>query len=213
MKIGTDGVLVGAWAHGGSRMLDLGAGSGLIALMLAQRFPHSTVDGVELDPQAASQARDNVRASPFAHRISIHTNAFQHFQPAVPYDAIVSNPPFFLNALQTPDETRAAARHAQADFFKDLFRFVRHWLLPTGEVSLIVPRGSVSPIADEAYLAGLFLSRLIAVRTKPTKPVERCLIAFSKQRQGYPELGEVCLLQDDGSKSAWYDEITHDFYR
>lgn len=213
MKIGTDGVLLGAWARVGGRMLDIGTGSGLIALMLAQRHPHSLVEGVELDADAAAQARQNVEASPFASRVRVFESSFQAFGPSGGYDAIVSNPPFFLHSHPTPDGSRTTARHAETVFFKDFFAFVRRWLLYSGETSIIVPWENADPIAAEAYLAGLFLTRRIAVRTKRDKPLERCLLAFGKRRLAPPELGEVCLLDDDGSRGTWYRAITGAFYR
>lgn len=213
MKVGTDGVLMGAWAAGGARLLDVGAGSGLISLMLAQRFPDAEIDGVELNADAARQALDNVAASPFAARIRIHAMAFQQMEPAEPYDAIVSNPPFFLQPAMPAGDARATARHAQLNFFTDLFSFSRRWLTATGQVSLIVPHDGAEAIADEAYLAGLMLCRRIAVTTRSHKPPERCLLAFCRRRSSMPELGEACLLDDDGARSAWYDALTRDFYR
>jgi len=116
MKVGTDGILLGAWAPvaDARRVLDIGTGSGLIALMLAQRSTNDCrIDGVELDKDAAEQARDNVAASPWASRVTIIENAIQDYQ-AVPYDLIVSNPPYFLAGQVFSDPARALARHTGA---------------------------------------------------------------------------------------------------
>ena len=108
MKVGTDGVLLGAWAAGGRRILDVGTGTGVIALMLAQRFADAVVDAVEIDADACGQAKENVAASPFAGRVSVHCESVQqwaqHEENSGAYDAIVSNPPFFVNALRAPAE-------------------------------------------------------------------------------------------------------------
>ena len=110
MKVGTDGVLLGAWARGGARILDVGTGTGLIALMMAQRYEQATVDAVEIDTEACQQAIDNVAESPFTNRINVICDAVQHFsmesERLKAYDAIVSNPPFFENALKNPDKGR-----------------------------------------------------------------------------------------------------------
>lgn len=212
MKVGTDGVLVGAWAHGGRRVLDIGTGSGLIALMMAQRFPAAQVEGVELDAAAAAQARDNVTVSPFASRVAVFHTPFQQFMPSAFYDAIVSNPPFFLSGPTGNDLPRTAARHAQTAFFHDFFAFARCWLTPEGEVSLIVPWDAAEAVAAEAYLRGLFLTRRVSVRTKTGKPLERALLAFGRRRQGWPEMGEVCLLDDSGRRGPWYRQLTAAFY-
>lgn len=211
MKVGTDGVLLGAWARGGRRMLDIGSGTGLIALMLAQRFDGARIDGVEVDGEAVAQSRENVAASPFADRIAIHETDFRHFQPQAPYDAIVSNPPFFLNGLKNPDEGRSTARHSDPLFFKSFFRFSKQWLADSGEVSLIIPSEHYEDIATEAYLLGFLLSRRVWVRSSPRKPVGRCLLAFAKRRMGMPEAQEVCLMETGGRQSDWYREKVFQF--
>lgn len=212
MKVGTDGVLVGAWAHGGGRILDVGSGSGLIALMMAQRFPEAVVDGLEIDAGAVAQSRENVAASPFARRVTIHHTPFQQFAPTAPYAAIVSNPPYFLDATKNPDAPRTLARHASTRFFHDLFRFARQWLVPGGELSLVVPAESLPGIETEAYLLGFLLARRLWVRTAPHKLVERCLVSFARHRLHEAETGEVTLTDASGHRSAWYGEITRDFY-
>ena len=118
MKVGTDGVLLGAWANGGSRILDIGTGTGLIALMMAQRFADATIDAVEIDAEAAAQARENVAATAYADRISIAETAIQLYPTHHKYDAIVSNPPFFIDSLINPNSQRTTARHACAEAYK-----------------------------------------------------------------------------------------------
>lgn len=212
MKVGTDGVLIGAWARGGRRLLDIGAGTGLVSLMLAQRFPSATVEGLEIDAEAAEQCQENMAASPFADRIRVYASAFQDFVPDAPYDAIVSNPPYFLSGMKNNDESRAAARHSDVTFFKDFFRFSRQWLRPSGEVSLVLPADGVDEVSAEAYLKGMMLCRRVWVRTMPDKPVERCLLSFAMQRFSPPEMEEVCLMDSDGRRSSWYENLTCDFY-
>jgi len=189
MKVGTDGVLLGAWAHGGGRILDVGSGSGLVALMMAQRFPGAWVDGLEIDAAAVEQSRENVAASPFAGRVAIHALPFQRFVPRCAYDAIVSNPPYFLNATKNNNDSRTLARHSDARFFGDLFRFARRWLVPAGEISLVVPTESLPDIEAEAYLLGFMLLRRIMVRSTARKPMERCLVSFARRRLAEVEVG------------------------
>ena len=212
MKVGTDGVLIGAWARGGRRLLDIGAGTGLVSLMLAQRFPSATVEGLEIDAEAAAQCQENMAASPFADRVKVYASAFQDFVPDSPYDAIVSNPPYFLNGMKNNDESRAAARHSDVTFFKDFFSFSKQWLRPSGEVSLVLPANDVEEISAEAYLMGMMLCRRVWVRTMPDKPVERCLLSFAMQRFSPPEMEEVCLMDSDGRRSSWCENLTCDFY-
>ncbi len=130
MKVGTDGVLLGAWARGGKRVLDIGTGTGLVALMMAQRFTDAVVDAVEIDHDTAGQAMENVSSSPFANRVKVFAKALQGFEPDAPYDSIVTNPPFFSNSLLAPDSSRTMARHTVA------LSFAAYWRLPRG----ILPR-------------------------------------------------------------------------
>lgn len=212
MKVGTDGVLIGAWARGGRRLLDIGAGTGLVSLMLAQRFPSATVEGLEIDAEAAEQCQENMAASPFADRVKVYASAFQDFVPDAPYDAIVSNPPYFLSGMKNNDESRVVARHSDVTFFKDFFRFSKQWLRPSGEVSLVLPANGVEEISAVAYLMGMMLCRRVWVRTMPDKPVERCLLSFAMQRFSPPEMEEVCLMDSDGRRSSWSENLTCDFY-
>lgn len=213
MKVGTDGVLLGAWASGGRRILDIGSGTGVIALMMAQRFPEAEVEGLEIDPAAAAQAEENVAASPFAQHVTIHPVALQSFHPAAPYDAIVTNPPFFLNSLKNPDRGRAMARHADSLPFPVLFHFVAAWLAEGGEFSAIIPAEVLEPFSAEAYLSGLRLFRNVMVKTTPRKPFRRCLISFTTGvTPGASEKEEQNLLNANGSRSEWYQELTKEFY-
>jgi tRNA1Val (adenine37-N6)-methyltransferase len=212
MKVGTDGVLVGAWARGGHRILDIGCGTGLIALMMAQRYPHAYVDGVEIDLEAARQATENVIASAFANRIGIHALPLQEFVPSRPYDAMVSNPPFFLNGLKNPDISRTLARHAESLPYKVIFTFAGKWLNPDGELSVIIPVELLEQFTMDAYMSGFCVSRRVMIRTTLDKLPKRCLIAFSKQRKGEMYTAEQYLTAQDGGRSEWYANLTKDFY-
>ncbi len=214
MKVGTDGVLLGAWARGGKRILDIGTGTGLVALMMAQRYPDALVDAVEIDADAAAQARENALASPFADRISIHETAIQQFSPSSlqeTFDSIVSNPPFFQQSLKAPDAQRTLARHTDSLSFRDLVKSAVRLLAPTGEFSVVIPFNMRQPLMAEAVIQGLFLSRSFAVKTVPHKPAKRYLLAFRKERPESVEEQEVVMMQS-GERSPWYQELTQDFY-
>ncbi len=215
MKVGTDGVLLGAWASGGRRILDIGAGTGLIALMMAQRFPDAHVEGVEIDEMAYAQALDNVSRSPFSERIKLVNASIQAFAGAeehLSYDAIVSNPPYFENALRNPDTQRMVARHADTLPFAQLFGAVVRLLSDDGVFSAVIPAESKSRFDEEASLCGLFTVRQTAVRTTPRKPVRRYLVAYAKHPAAVVETDEVVLEVAHGVRSEWYGGITRDFY-
>ena len=115
MKVGTDGVLLGAWAKGGKRMLDIGSGTGLISLMMAQRFPLSLIDAIDVEIDCCIQAEENVNNSPFVDRIHVYRASLQDYtceNKMYFFDSIVSNPPYFVNSLKSPDSKRSMARHS-----------------------------------------------------------------------------------------------------
>lgn len=214
MKVGTDGVLLGAWARGGRRILDIGTGSGLVALMMAQRFPEALVTGVEVDEAACNQAAENMAASPFADRMEAVGGRIQDQDFPHPFDAIVCNPPFYTEeSLHSPDRRRAMARHNDSLPFSDLFRTATRALSPKGLFSLIVPQGALSEVLSEAALAGLCVGRRLDLRSKPGKETGRMLLEFGRGREDAEEKwAEETVYDADGARSHWYQELTRDFY-
>lgn len=215
MKVGTDGVLLGAWAEGGKRILDIGTGTGLIALMMAQRFPASTIDAIEIDSDAASQAVDNVKLSSFSNIVHVMNGSFQDFASSMPskqYDSIVSNPPFFNNSLKNPDEARMLARHTDTLSFRDLFHGVEKLLMDDGVFSAIIPATEKASFISEASLCGLLLLRDYSVCSKVGKMPKRSLLAFGKTRLKDVENQTVTIVDTDGNRSDWYSSLTSAFY-
>lgn len=215
MKVGTDGVLLGAWAHGGKRILDIGTGTGLVAIMMAQRFADAHVTAVEIDHNAALQACDNASCSPFASRIGIVETSVQNFDVygTQLFDSIVSNPPFFTDSLKNPDSQRATARHADTLPYRDLFTAVKRLLAEDGEFSAIIPSDCLTSFIAEAYLAHLVPIRRLAIRTTPRKQPKRHLVSFGHTSSASNATNEEqCLMNPDGSQSEWYINLTSDFY-
>ena len=203
MKVGTDGVLLGAWASGGARMLDVGTGTGVIALMMAQRFPEGQVVAIDVDAGAIGQASSNVERSPFAERVTVVQECVQKHEGR--YDAMVSNPPFFINSLGAPDGQRNVARHAETLTYGVLMEAAWRLLTDEGELSVVVPFDYRRRMEDEATFRGFFPSRVCAVRTKAGKPARRYLLAFRKQP--CPCRCEEMTIGDDA-----YTTLTSEFY-
>lgn len=217
MKVGTDGTLLGAWARGGQTVLDIGTGTGLIALMMAQRYPESQVTAIDIDEDAVEQARENVEASPFAGRISvvqgdIRTKDSTEGQAAdARYEAIVVNPPYFYESLECPDSQRTTARHTSALSYRELMTAVRRLLADDGELSVVIPFDCKARLESEAALAGFSKCRECGVRTTPRKPPRRYLLAF-RMHPVELETTEGILETAPGERSEWYHGLTKDFY-
>ena len=212
MKVGTDGVLLGAWAQGGRRILDIGSGTGLISLMMAQRFPEAEVVGIDMDAGACGQARENVMASPFRDRVEIVCCRLQDFGAIGVFDAIVSNPPFFVDSLKNPDSKRTMARHTDSLPFRDLFAGVKRLLSDEGVFSAIVPVEVVEQFVAESCMLGFYLIRKCGVKTVERKQPKRFMLSFAKHRiSPYEEYVET-MMDSQGNRSEWYRKITEEFY-
>ena len=212
MKVGTDGVLLGAWAPGGQRILDVGTGTSLIALMMAQRFPTSHVVGIDVDDEACLQAAENVENSPFSDRVKIVKSSLQEFLVEESFDAIVSNPPYFVNSLKNPDARRTLARHTDSLSFDDLFRGVGRLLSEYGVFSIIIPTDALEQMLLNACQYGFYVSRQVAVKTVERKLPKRYLLSFRRQPTECV-VEEIKVMTDsEGSRSTWFDALTREFY-
>ncbi|MBP3943116.1 methyltransferase [Sphingobacteriaceae bacterium WQ 2009] len=152
MKINTDGVLLAAQVAPASytRILDVGTGTGVIALMLAQRFEKAYVDAVEIDPAAAYRAAENFKNSPFKERLKLIAQCFQEFKPSLKYDLIIANPPFYTDSLKNPDLRKTLARHTDLQFFEELLAFVARYGTKDCSLQLILP----GALADQVVKLG-----------------------------------------------------------
>ncbi|MCM1110466.1 MAG: methyltransferase [Clostridium sp.] len=215
MKIGTDGVLLGAWAtvEEGVEAWDVGAGSGVISLMLAQRGA-ATVTAVEIDPGAAADLRDNAAASPWPGRILSVEGDFRRLWHELPAPGlIVSNPPFFDEALRSPDPGRAAARHEGSLTFADIFRAAGQRLPEGGRLSLAAPFRRLDDLVFEAELSRLRPERIARVVTTEGKPARRVLIEFRKSAVAIAAAEETLTIRlADGSFSDRYHQLCNEFY-
>ncbi len=215
MKVGTDGTLLGAWAEalsGPCRILDIGTGTGLIALMMAQRFPEAHVVGIDIDGDAVSQARENVMESPFSERVTIQHADAAVLQDTDGFDVIVSNPPYFMDSLTCPDSQRTMARHGVSLSFEALCASAFRLLKSDGIFSVVVPSDGRSRLEASARLEGFFLSRVCLVRTTPQKAPKRQLIEFRKQPVNELYIMEGVIEISTNVRSPWYQQLTQAFY-
>lgn len=183
MKVGTDSVLLGAWAfHNNPRyILDVGTGTGLLALMMAQRFPSARIYGVEINPEAARLARENVAESKWKDRIEIIYMDYLSYTPPkdILFDLIVSNPPFFSNSLNSPDPDRTLARHQLGLNQNALIGKAAAHINQDGYFSVVLPFQGSRSFIDECYEMGLYLNRMTRIFPVPGKECKRVLMSFS----------------------------------
>lgn len=184
MKVGTDGVLLGAWADVSKAkyILDIGTGTGLISLMVAQRSEAEIV-ALEIDSDAADQARENVSASPWSRRITVEQKDFCLFQTQLKFDVIVSNPPYFVNSLKSPDKQRNGARHTGGLNFYNLITKAATLLFPDGQLSLIIPVEAEKLVMKIAAECNLFPAKQTYIQTTPGAFPKRLLVSYELGRK------------------------------
>lgn len=209
MKVGTDGVLLGSWAtlpESSCRpaILDVGTGCGLIALMMAQRFPDASITAVEIDSQAVEDAAANIRQSPWADRVKLINTDFRNIEGT--FDLIVSNPPFFTNGESAPEAARAAARHAAALSPLSLVQWAAAHLTPSGLLAMIAPSELSADIEMQAALSRLNICRKVDVNTSRRRGITRTLWELSPSHIHHCQYSVLTV------NSPEYAELTKDFY-
>lgn len=244
MKVGTDGVLLGCWVFGSQelrakrqeRILDIGTGSGLIALMLAQRYAEAQIDAIDIDADAVEQARENFAASPWAYRLHAAQCALQELRAESQelraesrelraesrerkYDLIVSNPPYFTDSLKNPDAARRTARHNDTLPFGTLIAESVQLLAANGTLAVIIPTEAEDELQRLAAERGLQCVKRCYVHPKPGRPAKRVMIAWTggdQLRNASATIGgttEHLTLEDEqGGRSEAYRELTKDYY-
>lgn len=216
MKIGTDGVLLGAWVsleQDPKKILDLGAGTGVIALQLAQRSSSAQIDAVEIDENAYEQCTENIENSRWADRLFSYHASAQEFATEVDesYDLIVSNPPFYREDYKTPTEARDRARFTDSLPFDHLIGCVYNLLSKSGVFALILPKKEEAAFVEMASEAGLYPQRICRVRGTTTSEEIRSLIEFSFRKTKTKE-EELIIENKRHDYTEDYIELVKDFY-
>lgn len=213
MKVGTDGVLIGAWgAVGETRLLDIGCGSGLLAIMAAQRTEKLRIDAIDIEESAIRQSLVNVDACPWSDRIAIHPTSLQDFKPDYRYDFIISNPPYFINSLKGGSDARAIARHSNTLSYSDLAENVARLLSEEGIFSVIFPYLEANIFIVEAAKHSLYCIKRIDIKGTPTRATKRVMLQFSRLRK---EIINDELIIEDGGRHGYtqkYRDLTKEFY-
>lgn len=216
MKVGTDGTLIGAWAalpDSCRHILDIGTGSGLIAIMAAQRHTEATVAAIDIDEDCIAQTKENVEACPWSDRIEVFHSSLQEFQPVHKFDAIISNPPYFVDSLLSPDDKRTTARHTATLSFEELVEGVMRLLAAEGTFSLILPPAECDRFLSAARCR-LFVTRRCEVWSTPTSGVKRIMTELKATPPEEIPPTEKIIIEEHGvmGYGEKYKALTKDFY-
>ena len=215
MKVGTDSVLLGAWAKLPStgRVLDVGTGCGLLALMVAQRS-NALITAIDIDKPSIRQAQENFTDSSWGSRINALVTDFQDFALSTPgtFDLIITNPPYFINSLKAPHAPRSNARHNDGLPFAKLAAQSFQLLKDDGRLYLILPVNEAKLFTEIALGCGFYLTRQLSVTPVANKPPNRLLMEFNKSASDKVELESLTIRNEYSSYTDAYKELTKDFY-
>jgi len=214
MKIGTDSVLLGSWAkiENAQTILDIGTGTGLLALMMAQRSHSSMIVGVEKEPLAYEEALYNIKSSKWSDRVHIKLSDIKNYLPDRKFDSIITNPPFFNNGIKPLGKERSEARHTGSLSFKDLMNSASHLLTPSGSLHVILPTQEFTQFMEQALFQDFHINRQLNVRPHDKKPEHRVLLTLTRTKKEYQI--ERLSLHEVGNRSYSnpYISLTKDFY-
>lgn len=216
MKVGTDGTLLGAWAtlppHA-KKILDIGTGSGLIAIMAAQRHPTAKIMAIDIDKDCVMQATENAVASPWTERIEVIETPLQEYSPEEKFDVIISNPPYFADSMHSPDKQRTTARHTASLSFKELTDGVLRLLAEDGLFAVILPT-TESELLLSASRGRLFTWRRCEVWSTPESGARRIMLELKREPPKDLAQKEKIIIEQGGRHvySEEYKALTADFY-
>ncbi|MET4082992.1 tRNA1Val (adenine37-N6)-methyltransferase [Pedobacter sp. UYP30] len=213
MKINTDGVLIGAMANHSDpkNILDIGTGTGVIALMLAQRFSSASIKAVEIDSEASTTAAANFKNSTFNNRLKVENIAIAAFETDLTFDLIVSNPPFFVNDLKNVDKRKEIARHAEEDFFEHLIKKVSELLSEFGLFWVILPVKQAEILINLGLKEKLFVSQKVRVCSDNSKAAVRNVLCFSREQSKIVERN-FYIYESLNVHPAEYKALPKDFF-
>ncbi|MCB0694697.1 MAG: methyltransferase [Lewinellaceae bacterium] len=218
MRVNTDSILLGAWSIPpveAEQALDIGAGTGILSLMLAQRFPHLQITGVEIDPEACQDTRENFTASPWPHRLHAIEGDVRDWRQSLPADYVVdlmiANPPWFSSHKEGKYPARTLARQQVALTLQDLIQLAERLLSPTGQLDMILPFDQYDSIQKLVLSSGLVIRRMCRIFPRPAMPANRMMVSVRRER-GSMVTEEITIRDHHGQAySEAYRMMTKDF--
>jgi tRNA1Val (adenine37-N6)-methyltransferase len=214
MKVGTDSILLGSWlklSNKPSTILDVGTGSGLLALMMAQKHPSSSITAIEIDAAAYNQAEQNIKESLWGNRINtVHVDA-KVWNPKEKFDLIISNPPYFSNSLLANTKSRTQARHQKGFTLNDLCELWQRLGSETSQLACILPVDEAEILIKLIQDIGFYLEDYTAIFSKVNTKPNRAIMLFAKEKAP-TTMSELYIRNEKGSYSKDFIELTKDFY-
>jgi tRNA1Val (adenine37-N6)-methyltransferase len=215
MKVCTDSCILGAWSAGrltdAKKILDIGTGTGLLPLMLAQKS-EALIDTIETDPESADQAGENIAGSPWNDRIRIFKGDVRYYSFGHRYDFIIANPPFYESALRSPTAKKNEAKHEQSLTLHQLLMIIRSYLHLGGAFSILLPFQRTTYFENLAENSGFYVQEKLTVRQTPAHPPFRSILLFKAEKKGEPLLSELLIKNEKGKYSQEFSELMKDYY-
>jgi tRNA1Val (adenine37-N6)-methyltransferase len=215
MKVCTDACILGAWfalkIPDVATVLDIGSGTGLQMLMLAQKS-EAEIHGIEIDLGAFKQLQQNIKTSKWKERLKVFPGDARTYRFPCEYDFIISNPPFYEKDLKADAEEANVARHSKALTFSDLIKIVDQYLLPHGSFGVLLPMHRMEEFIISCESQSLFLAEKLLIRQTPTHEYFRAVLRFSRFRQGFIPEAELVIQRDNGLYSREFTELLRPYY-
>jgi tRNA1Val (adenine37-N6)-methyltransferase len=214
MKVGVDGALLGAWANINEcdNILDVGTGSGLIALMMAQRNQSANIEAIEIEGNAFQQAQINFQNSPWSARLHLHFGDFKNWNTQQKFDLIISNPPYFTASLKSEKEGRNLARHDDSLPLFELLNKAKLLLSNTGRICLVYPFDGLKSIEEQTKTCALYIKSITLVKPIISKPPKRILVEITRNTNFEVTMNELSIQANANEFTAEYIHLTQDFY-
>lgn len=214
MKVGVDGTLLGAWANTANckNVLDVGTGSGLIALMMAQKNQEAQIHAVEIEENAFKQAQINFDNSPWSSRLHLHFSDFKNWNTQEKFDLIISNPPYFTASLKSEKEGRNLARHDDALPLFELLNKAKEILADAGRICIVYPFDGLKSIEEQTKICALSIKSITLVKPIVSKPPKRILVEITKSTSFEVMMNELSIQASGHEFTQDYIQLTKDFY-
>lgn len=214
MKINTDGVLLAATADHDTprRILDIGTGTGVIALMLAQKFGKAKIYGLEIEPKSSRRSALNFEGSAYKERLEAICMDFLEYQPQADFDLIITNPPFFTNSLKNYNSDKMQARHTDWKFFEHLLYFASTWLTKGGCLQCILPSAAADALSDLAADYGMYMSEEIKISSFEDSEIIRKIVKLKKVESHFVKNSRIVIYEDRGIYTDEYKELLKPYF-